>query len=176
MNSEEVILRAETKEDYGNVAIVNDRAYEQKNESELIGRLRKNRKFIPELSIVAETNGSVRGHIFFFPFYIHSDFKNYETLSLTTMAVDPDFHNKGIGSSLVKYGLEQCRKFDFDSVIVLGHPDFYPRFGFEQAKKWSIRLPFAAPEEAFMALELVTGALSRIWGEVEYPDEYFVSC
>lgn len=89
------------------------------------------------------------------------------------MAVLPEFQKQGIGSELIKQGLESCYELGYDSVIALGHPEYYPRFGFKQTQIWSIKGPFNAPAEAYMALELKKGALDNISGVVEYPDEFF---
>jgi predicted N-acetyltransferase YhbS len=73
---------------------------------------------------------------------------------------------------LIQEGLKQAAKMDFNSVIVLGYPDFYRKFGFEKASRWKIRLPFEAPEEAFLALELKKDALTGVSGTVQYPDAF----
>ncbi len=96
-----------------------------------------------------------------------------ETISLAPVAVRPDFQKKGIGEELIKEGLKSSdRQFGYDSVIVLGHPEYYPKFGFKKAGSWGIKDPFGAPAEAFMALELKEGALKGAGGVVEYPEEF----
>ena len=127
---------------------------------------------MPELSIVAEKDSMIIGHILFFPIQIKSEEQSYKSISLAPMAVLPEYQNQGIGSRLVRYGLEKSGEKGYQSVIVLGHPKYYPRFGFEKASKWGIRPPFDAPDEAFMVRELVEGGLKGISGVVEYPDEY----
>lgn len=166
-------IRPETSSDYPAINKVNDLAFGQPNEGKLIENLRKNQKFVPELSLVAEVNGKIVGHILFFPIKIKSaEGKEKETISLAPLAVLPDFQNQGIGGELIKEGLKACQKNGYDSVIVLGHPEYYPKFGFEPAGKWGIRDPFGAPAEAFMALELKHGALEGISGIAEYPEEF----
>jgi len=168
----DITLRYENSRDYKNITRINDLAFGQKNEGILIEHLRKNRDFLPELSIVAEKDGIIIGHILFFPIQIKSKDNSYKSVSLAPMAVLPEYQNQGIGGRLIRYGLEKCRGKGYQSVIVLGHPEYYPRFGFEKASKWDIRPPFEAPDEAFMAIELIEGGLKGISGVVEYPDEY----
>lgn len=170
-----ITLRFETANDYKDITKINDLAFGQKNEGILIEHLRKNRAFLPELSIVAEKDGMIVGHILFFPIQIKSGDNSYKSVSLAPMSVHPDFQNQGIGGKLVRYGLEKCREKGFKSVIVLGHPEYYPRFGFMKASIWGIRPPFDAPEEAFMAIELIEGGLKGISGVVEFPDEYSIA-
>ncbi len=171
----DIRLRYENRRDYKDIIRINDLAFGQKNEGILIEHLRKNRDFLPELSIIAEKDGIIIGHILFFPVQIKSKDNSYKSVSLAPMAVLPEYQNQGIGSKLVRYGLEKCRERGYQSVIVLGHPEYYPRFGFEKASKWDIRPPFEAPDEAFMALELIEGGLKGTSGVVEYPDEYSVA-
>jgi len=170
-----ITLRFEKSRDCKDITRINDLAFGQKNEGILIEHLRKNRNFLPELSIVAEKDGIIIGHILFFPIQIKSIDKSHKSISLAPMAVLPEYQNQGIGGKLVRYGLKKCREKGYKSVIVLGHPEYYPRFGFKKASKWGIRQPFDAPDEAFMAIELVEDGLKGVSGVVEYPEEYSVA-
>jgi len=98
--------------------------------------------------------------------------KEYEALVLAPMAVLPEFQRQGIGGKLIREGLNKAKELGFDSVTVLGHKDYYPRFGFERASKWNIKSPFEVPDEAFMAIELKPGALAEKTGTLEYPEEF----
>ena len=93
-------------------------------------------------------------------------------VALAPMAVHPEFQNQGIGSKLVREGLEQCRKLGHKIVIVVGHPNYYPRFGFASARAKGLEAPFPVPDEAFMVKELEGGALDGTVGMVEYPPEF----
>jgi len=168
-----VKIRREKPEDYSGVYIVNELAFEHENESILVDRLRKSKHFVPGLSLVAELDGKIIGHILFTKLKI-LDKKGvvYNSLSLAPMAVKPSYQNLGIGTALVKAGLEKASKQGFESVIVLGHDKYYPRFGFEPASKWKITCPYEVPDEVFMALELVPGALNHVSGKVQYPKEF----
>ena len=166
-----MIIRQEKKEDFNSIYEINKQAFKQQDESELIERIRASKHFVPELSLVAEENGKIIGHILFSKIKIIGE-QEYESLALAPMAVLPDFQKQGIGGRLIKEGLIKARELGFNSVIVLGHKDYYPRFGFERASKWNIKCPFEVPDEAFMAIELNIGALAEKSGVVEYPKEF----
>jgi putative acetyltransferase len=168
----DVKIRRETAGDHQNITLVNNLAFGQKNEGQLILKLRKTKKFIPELSLAAEIHNSIVGHILFYPIEIKREEQVFPSLALAPMAVLPDFQKQGVGSQLVKEGLKRARKLGFKSVIVLGHAAYYPRFGFEPASRWGIRSPFEVPDDVFMALELVKDGLKDIQGTVEYPPEF----
>jgi len=165
-------IRPEMIDDYASITEVNDLAFGQKNEGQLILRLRGTKKFIPGLSLVAEIEGRLVGHILFYPIEIRSEGKVFPSLALAPMAVLPEYQKQGIGSRLVKEGLKKARKLGFKSVIVLGHAAYYPRFGFEPASRWGIRPPFEVPDDVFMALELVREGLKGVQGVVVYPPEF----
>jgi putative acetyltransferase len=119
---------------------------------------------------VAEENGRVVGHILFSVLTIATPRGEIEALSLAPLAVVPSHHRKGIGSSLIREGLRACRKAGHRVVIVLGHPEFYPRFGFSAKLAEPLRSPYSGP--AFMAVELVRDALRDVEGEVRYPPPF----
>ena len=167
-----VIIRKEHESDYQRVYEVNKLAFQQEDESKLIEKIRKGQNFISELSLVAEVDGKIVGHILFSKIKIMSDDSIYDSLSLAPMAVIPEYQKKKVGSKLVEKGLKKAEKLGFNSVIVLGHSEYYPKFGFLKASKWGIKCPFEVPEEAFMAIELVDGALDGKKGIVQYPDEF----
>jgi putative acetyltransferase len=88
------------------------------------------------------------------------------------MAVQPEFQNQGIGSELVRQGMERCRNLGYGIIIVVGHPTYYPRFGFTPAREKGLEAPFPVPDEAFMVIELTPGALNGISGIVIYPPAF----
>jgi predicted N-acetyltransferase YhbS len=165
-------IRSEANNDFQLIKHVNDLAFGQPNEGELIDKLRTNPAFVKDLSMVAEFENQIVGHILFFPIQIFCENGTTETLALAPMSVLPEFQNKSIGSQLVIKGLEAAKKLGFKSVIVLGHPEFYPRFGFEPASRWKIKPPFEVPDEVFMAIELEKGSLENDSGIVRYPGEF----
>ena len=129
-------------------------------EADLVDALRREGAVL--LSALAELDGQVIGHILFSRMWVDSA----EAVALAPLAVAPDFQRQGVGGELIRYGLERLRGGGERIVIVAGHPDYYPRFGFSSEKAFSIKSPF--PREAFMALELSAGALDGIRGWARY--------
>ncbi|NYT00929.1 MAG: N-acetyltransferase [Methanocellales archaeon] len=166
-----VTIRKEEKKDYKKVYEVNCFAFQQEYESKLIEKIRKGKNFIPELSLVAEIDDEIVGHILFSRIEIVGD-SVFDSLALAPMAVIPEFQKQGIGSKLIKKGIEKAKELGFDSIIVLGHKEYYPKFGFQKASKWNIKCPFEVHEEAFMAIELTEKAFEDKAGTVKYPDEF----
>jgi predicted N-acetyltransferase YhbS len=165
-------IRPENKSDYNIISMVNDIAFGQEAEGILVEKLRKNKKFSKELSLVACMGNEIIGHILFFPVEIKSDNSTFESLALAPMSVLPELQGLGIGSQLIENGLAKAKKMGHKSVIVLGHADFYPKFGFTPASKFKISCPFEVSDEVFMALELEKDSLASVSGCVEYPKEF----
>jgi len=169
----DILIRNERKNDYNQIKKINDLAFGQKNEGKMIEALRKTSDYNYLLSLVAEIKDKIVGHVLFYPIKIRNKADKCTLLSLAPMAVHPEYQNKGIGVKLVKRGLEIAKELSFSAVIVVGHPKYYPRFGFIPAKNWEIKLPFDVPDDVFLALELEENALKNCSGTVEYPKEYF---
>jgi putative acetyltransferase len=165
-------IRPEMPDDHAAVYEVNRLAFGQDNEAELVNRLRQSPDHVPELSLVATVAGEVVGHILFSRITIETAHGSAPTLILAPMAVHPDHQNRGVGSALVREGLQACKRLGHTSVLVVGHPDYYPRFGFRRASQFGIAPAFAAPDEAFLAIELVPGALAPTPGIVHLPPEF----
>lgn len=136
--------------------------------------LRKNAAvFVPELSLVATVDGEIVGHALFSKIQIQGcKGALSESLALAPVAVRPEWQRRKIGESLIRIGMEKAQELGFKSAIVLGHETYYPRFGFEPAVEWSIKAPFEVPVRAFMAVELMKGALENSAGTVIYPQEF----
>ena len=165
-----VIVRKEHAEDADAIRRVLTSAFETSAEARLVDELRARNAF--ELSLVAEVDGQIVGHILFTRVSIGSEHSATRAVAIGPMGVVPQFQRKGIGSQLVLQGLEECRRSGGEVVIVLGHPGFYPRFGFSEAKPYGIRFEDEVPDEAFMVAELRPGALSRVHGIVRYEPEF----
>jgi len=163
-------IRQETPEDIDSIRYVNEQAFGQKEEAELVEKLRN--RGVLTLSLVAVQKNRVVGHILFSPVTVESDCTSFEAISLAPMAVLPEYQHKGIGSQLVRVGLEECRRLGHEIVVVLGHSDYYPRFGFVTAKPKGIDCEFEAPDEAWMVLELREGALTGRSGTVIFQPEF----
>ena len=162
-----VKIRLEKEEDFAQVYRVNTLAFEREDEAKLVEKLRH---VEPSISLVAESDGQVIGHIFFSPMTFENERTGF--LGLAPMAVLPEFQNQGVGSKLVREGLKQAGEQGFTAVFVLGHPEYYPRFGFETAKTKGFFSEYDVPDEVFMVIELENGALERKAGLVKYRPEF----
>jgi putative acetyltransferase len=158
------LIRLETTEDYAAIREINRQAFGQEDEGLLVEALRE--QGYARLSLVAVEGDHPIGHILFSDLPIVTPERTVPALSLAPLAVIPSHQRRGIGSALVRRGLEACAEQGHTIVIVLGHPWFYPRFGFSAALARPLRSPF--PRDAFMAVELVPGALAGVVGEVRY--------
>ena len=163
-----MIIREETKYDWAQITKINNVAFGQKDEGILVEKLRTSDAFVEGLSLVAEVDDCVVGHILFTKVQIINDENSFESLALAPIAVLPDFQKQGIGSALIREGLKKATEKGFSSVVVLGHEKYCPRFGFKPASSWNIRPPFQVPENVFMALELQPGSLENVSGVVHY--------
>lgn len=162
-------IRREAEADYPEVFQVNLLAFGGDAESRLIEKLRAR----PHISLVAVDNGRVIGHIFFGGIFIESpDGSVSDTTGLAPMAVLPEYQNQGIGSMLVRAGLDACREEGHAAVFVLGHANYYPRFGFEVAAEKGFTCQFEVPDEHFMVLELTENALAGKRRKITYPAEF----
>ena len=164
-----IIIRPETLENYTAISEVNKLAFGQENEARLVKNIRHADNFNPKLSLVAIKDKKVVGHILFSPIIIQTPMGNIPALALAPLAVCPEFQNQGIGSQLVKQGLQECQRLGHKVVIVIGHPTYYTRFGFSPATAKGLEAPFPVPDKAFMILELIPGTLDSISGMVKYP-------
>lgn len=160
-------IRPETPADRDAVYVLNTAAFGQPDEADLVDRLRQ--RADPYLALVAEADGEIVGHIAFTPVTVEGA---EGVVGLAPMAVAPDWQREGIGSVLVREGLRVCAEAGVTAVVVLGHPAYYPRFGFVPAHTVGLRDDYGAPPEAFMALELVPGALTEASGTVRYHDAF----
>ncbi|MBW4649692.1 MAG: N-acetyltransferase [Kastovskya adunca ATA6-11-RM4] len=163
-------IRDETSSDYKAIAEVNREAFAQENEARLIEQIRDSDRYIPELSLVAEAQGVIVGHILF----SYIDLVGEETLpvlGLAPLAVRSQQQRQGIGSALVQAGLAKADARKEAIVIVLGHPQFYSRFGFEPAISYGIESPFPVPEDVFMVKPL-QHYQDKYRGKVVYPPAF----
>ena len=163
-------IRPESPEDRPGVRQVNELAFGQPAEADLVDRLRL--ACADSLSLVAD-DGVVVGHILFAPVVVEGAAGDVIGMGLAPMAVRPDRQREGIGSQLVKRGLEMLRERGCPFVVVVGHPDYYPRFGFEPASARGLASQWeGVPDAAFMVLVLDTHAMTGTSGVARYRDEF----
>jgi len=165
-----LVIRPEKPEDIESIRNINRQAFGQENESKLVDKLRD--RGVLTISLVAVQDGEVVGHSAFSPVVVESETSGFTAIALAPMAVLPAHQQKGIGSQLVRAGLEECRRLGHEIVFLVGHPDYYPRFGFVPAKPKGVDCEFEVPEEAWMILELREGALAGRRGVVKFEPEF----
>lgn len=140
-------------------------------EADLVERLRADG--LVRLALVALEDGEVVGHIVFSDLAVEIDGRKVDAAALAPVAVRPDRQRRGTGAALIRAGLEGLRRDGCEAVVVLGHPEYYPRFGFSPAPARKLAAPFAG--DAFMALELAEDALAGAAGSVRYPDAFGIA-
>jgi putative acetyltransferase len=165
-----IAIRPAKPEDWPAIVEINDAAFEGPGESALIAALERSGR--PVISLLALADTVPVGHIFFSPVRIQSPGRPIPSAALAPMAVSPPFQSRGVGSQLVEAGLRECRDQGYELVVVVGHPDFYQRFGFSPAAGAGLESVYSGAGDAFMVIELTAGALEGRAGVVEYPEEF----
>ncbi len=165
-----LIIRPEEPHDKEAIRFVNEQAFGGTAEANAIDRLRERGQLT--LSLIAEIDNRVVGHLLFTPIEIAAPDRTWPGLGLAPLSVLPDYQQRGIGSALMVEGLAQCRALGHALFIVLGHPDYYPRFGFERASLHGVHFELEAPDEACMILALQPGALDGVSGVAKYQPEW----
>jgi putative acetyltransferase len=163
-------IRFEEPKDKAAIHKVNELAFKGEVEANLIDALRE--LDLNTISLVAVDDGDVVGHIFFSPVNVQSEEGSFVSMALGPMAVLPKHQRKGIGSQLVHVGLNECKNIGHPIVFVLGHREYYPRFGFLPSKPLGFQWDKDIPEEYFMVIELEGGALAGKEGVVSYHPEF----
>ena len=151
-----MLIRTEQVMDVPKIHAINRAAFDSAAEAEIVDVLRSGAENV--LSLVAEEDGEVVGHIMFSTVQL-AGAPDVRAMALAPMAVAPERQRTGIGSGLVRAGLEECQRLGVDAVFVVGHPTYYPRFGFKSASSVGFVCEFEVPEDAFMVTELVAGIL-----------------
>ena len=139
----------------------------------LVKRLLSSPGFIPELSLTAWIGSELVGYILLTEIEILSKAGSIPTLSLASLAVRTDFQRQGIGAALIEEAHKHAAELNFETVLVLGHKHYYPRFGYRRAEDFGIVFPFEVQPEFCMAKELTPGAASRAADQVKYPKAFF---
>ena len=158
-------IRSEAPDDRAAVREVNLLAFGGPGEADLVDALRE--RAVPCVSLVADAGDRVVGHLMLTPVTVDGH-PSLRAMGLAPMAVLPEHQRAGVGSALVREGLDRCRALGIELVVVLGHPAYYPRFGFAPASRLGLRCVYDAPDEAFMAIALTGGAHPDRAGLVRY--------
>lgn len=162
-------IRSERPSDIPAIHHVNRSAFESPTEATLVDALRVQADDV--ISLVAEDDGTIVGHILFSPVTIAGS-RTPRAMGLAPMAVHPGRQRTGIGSALVRAGLEECGRRGVQAVFVVGHPEYYPRFGFTRASPFGVSCEFEVPDDVFMAIELVKDSLRHAGGTVAFHEAF----
>jgi predicted N-acetyltransferase YhbS len=176
-NKLDIYIRAERSGDFEQIDALLGRAFtddvfSQGYEETLLRELRGEGGLPEELSIVAERRGEIIGYVMLVPAAMAETGETKPPLFMAPVAVAPEYQGRAVGSRLVEHALGRARDLGYGSVFVLGHPAYYPRFGFKTASLWGITTPLDVPDESFMALELVEGSLAGYSGTLDLPKAF----
>lgn len=169
----QIQIRPEGPKDYPTVFKLIEQAFAEMpfsshTEHFIVEKLRKTDAYIPELSLVAEQDGDIVGHIILSKIKIDNGQQQFDALILGPVSVWPDLHSQGIGSQLIKMAHKVAKALGHQIVVLLGHKDYYPRFGYQLMRDYGISLPHEASPENCMVIELTQGALEGVSGQVIY--------
>ena len=170
-NGEGLVVRPETPSDRDAVRTVNEEAFGQPMEADIVDALRASGNAL--VSLVAELDGRVVGQVMFTPLHIDSPAGTVPSIALGPLAVLPAYQKQGVGTALSRAGIEVCRAMGYGHVFVLGHRTYYPRFGFAPARHRGVI--FQDGRDSFMVLELVQGALDGVAGTARFCPEFDVA-
>lgn len=167
-----MLIRKETPKDYEEVYAVVKAAFDSAeeadgNEQDLVNSLRRGGSFVPELSLVAEQDGRIIGHILF----TEAAVGTATVLALAPLSVHPDYQRQGVGSALIAAGHKVAAGLGYPYSVVLGHETYYPRLGYRPASSFGIQPPFDVLEKNFMAIRLREDAPS-VHGALRYAKEF----
>lgn len=174
----DVIIREERQKDFEKINQVVKAAFknvEQTDHTEhlLLERLRKSQAYIPALSLVAQTpQGEIVGHLLLSKAHIINGSQSFEVLALAPLSVAPAFQRNLIGSKLIEVAHQRAKKLGYAAIVLLGHKDYYPRFGYKKASLFGVSFPFNAPDDCCMVAELRKNALRGISGVVCYSQAF----
>lgn len=171
---EQLKIRAEAPADYNELFHLHYTAFgEREDESRLSERIRESQEFISELSLVALTNDLIVGHALFSKAMVVNNDTQHEVIILAPIGVKPEFQKQGVGSALIRKGLKIAKELNYSHVFLIGHPTYYPKFGFEPARPHGFELiQFNVPNEVFMVAHLREDV--KLDGELRYPDSFFL--
>ncbi len=174
----DVIIREERQKDFEKINQVVKAAFKNVEQSDhtehlLVEKLRKSQAYIPALSLVAQTpQGEIVGHLLLSKAHIINGSQSFEVLALAPLSVAPAFQRNSIGSKLIEVAHQRAKKLGYAAIVLLGHKDYYPRFGYKKASLFGVSFPFNAPDDCCMVAELRKNALRGISGVVCYSQAF----
>lgn len=170
-----VTIRPERPEDFQSVerlveAAFRTMAISDHTEHLLVAALRRSEAFLPGLSLVAETaSHRMVGHVLLTRIGVVNESRTFVSVGVAPLSVAPEFQRQGVGTALMQEAHRRALLEGFDSALLVGHAEYYSRFGYLPASRFGIRFPFEAPDACCLAVELVPGALREVQGMVHYP-------
>ncbi len=170
-----VVLRPERPGDAKAIGDVNRRAFDGEVEPRLVEAIRASDGFLPDLSLVAESDAGIVGHVMLSRVWLEDDGgARREVLCLAPLAVAPERQREGVGAALMRRAVNDADERGWPLIVLLGHPSYYPRFGFAPASRVAIRAPFHARDDVFMALPLSAYTAAHR-GTVRFPPAFDVT-
>ncbi len=164
-------IRQEKETDIQGIYELNCNAFETSEEAKIVNALRKSGQII--LSLVAIENEQIIGHVAFSPMAFGEDRSNYNVVALAPMAVDPERQKSGIGTQLINTAKKILKEKGVVGILLIGHPDYYPRFGFKPVHSaFGFESEFDVPDNVFLGFELVEGKLGRINKKAYFRKEF----
>ena len=170
-----MIVRPEAPDDFDAIHSLVEAAFGRSNEAELVRRLRASDAYVSELALVAEVDGVVVGHVMISYVTLLNDDEQFRVLSLAPLAVKPERQGRGIGSTLIEAGLEIADKRGEPLVVLLGHPAYYPRFGFEVASGHGIEPQDVGVAGAAFMVRRLSAYDERYRGRIQYPPAFDIA-
>ena len=170
---ENLKLRSEAPEDFRKIIEIHNLAFNTPGEGKLVNGLRESVAFVPDLSIVAEQEGAIVGHILFSKITLTQEGVDFNCLSLAPVAVVPEYQGKGVGKKMIQEGIRRAQSLGFSSILVLGSPKYYGKFGFKHELTNGIICKYKCAE--FQGLELKSDCLKNLKSAVAtYPEAFSV--
>lgn len=178
MNSNLITIKRQEAHDLPAICQLIEEAFASVQENDhqeqfLVTQLLSSPSFIPELSLTAWIQNELVGYILLTEIEILSGAASIPSLSLAPLAVRPKFQKQGIGAALIRHAHKLASQLNYETILVLGHKDYYSRFGYKKADDFGITFPFEVPPEFCMVKELSPSAASRAAGRVKYSKVFF---
>ncbi|MCW3098938.1 MAG: GCN5-related N-acetyltransferase [Chthonomonadaceae bacterium] len=168
----EVGIRPETASDAGAIQEVTELAFGRAYEAGVVEKVRRSSGFVSELSLVAEREGEIVGHVMFSELEIVGASESWTVLALGPISVRPEFQKQGVGRQMIRAGLERAANLGYGVVVLIGHPTYYPRFGFASGSRFGLKCAIPVPDDVFMAHLLRSDGLDGIEGTVVFPPAF----
>ncbi len=168
----DIHVRPETPRDEQAIRHVNEVAFGRPNEADIADRVRASSGFVPDLSLVAVSGGQIVGHVMFSEATVQGDGNSWTVLALGPVAVLPAFQRKGVGTTVIETGLIRAAELGYRAVVLIGHPTYYPRFGFVPASRFGLKPAITVPDDVFMARLLRPDGLDGVEGQFSFPKAF----